>query len=236
MSQLNKAPTLVDGVAYPSVSTILASDPKRKTFFKSRGARGVQPNDDSRRTSTQRGITLHKCFNDYLLTGEADIPPIYLDYWRQLQEAIGCMTIKPIWAEGPILPKHQHFRNGNKSLIWSKRHRYLGCPDLIGNFEGVDAVCEIKTSKSPYTKNYDRNDFRSYGSWFSYYSSALQVASYSGAWAEATGNRINTGLVINVMPDSYQLFIIEGPEMKSRLTKFRSLAKDYHKGEDAMYA
>ncbi len=222
---------LIDGLAFPSVSKILVSDPKRKTFYKSRGAKRKQGSLDSDSVSTgrHRGESLHEAFAQFITTGECDVPEIYLPYWDNLYSFISPLNIQPVWAEKPLLPEHQHFTSGETSVIWSTKDKFLGKPDLIGNIEGVNAVVEIKTSRTPYSKSFDHRKFIAYGEFYSYAHSAMQVAAYTKAWTERTKQKIDVGIVINVMPDGLQFFTVEYPEMQLRLKNFRALAREYHK-------
>ena len=222
---------LIDGCAYPSVTKILTSDPKRKSYYKSRAVQNKQKriDGDGRAVGMHRGISLHETFANFITTGEADCAPIYYSYWTNLLDVVSQIDIEPIWAERPLLPEHSKFTDGATAVIWSTKHKFLGKPDLIGSFGGVPAVCEIKTSTQLFTKNYNHKQFTTYSEWMPYAHSAMQVASYASAWNERTGDNINTGLVINVTPETAQLFIIEAPEMESRFKNFKKLARDFHK-------
>lgn len=231
-SKYSSSAILIDGAAYPSVTRILTSDPKRKTYYQSRGLHRKQTSfdGDGAATGRHRGTSLHEAFAEYMTTGHCDVPPIYYSYWEQLQSVISSLQVGPIlWAEAPMLPEHSHFTSGETSCIWSTKHKYLGKPDLIASLGGVPCVWEIKTSRSHYCRNYDRRNFGSYGSWFSYAHSAMQTSAYAAAWNERTGADIHTGVVINVMPDDAQLFIVERTEMNTRFNNFKKLAKAYHK-------
>ncbi len=62
--QSNPFAITIDGEQYPSVSKILQSDPKRKTYFKSVGARRKQAfkDGDAAATGRHRGDSLHEAF------------------------------------------------------------------------------------------------------------------------------------------------------------------------------
>ena len=223
---------LIDGMRLASVTSVLQHDPRRKTFYKSQAVKKKQTNfdGDTAATGQHRGTTLHACFADYITTGSCDVPEIYLPYWEQLYGLVSRLDITDIlWAEKPMSDKYSQFSCGDVHCIWSNKHKYMGKPDLIASVGGVPAVWEIKTSRSHYCTRYDNRQFRSYGSWFSYAHAAMQVSAYSHAFNEQTNADINTGIVINVMPDDVQLFVIEGPELKSRFTNFRKLLKEFYK-------
>ena len=230
--QSNNSYITIDGRSdYASVSKILQSDPRRKTFYKSRGAKRKQGSLDSDTTATgrHRGTSLHACFAQYITTGECDIPEIYFDYWDQLYSFISTLKIDAYWVEQPTRDCYSHFTNGDTSCIWSTKYKYLGNPDFIGKIEGVNVVAEIKTSRTPYSKNFDHRKFINFSEFYNYSYAAMQCASYAAAWSERTGEKIDCGIVINVMPDALQFFTIEYPEMQLRLKNFRKLARDYHK-------
>ena len=228
--QSNPYAITIDGEQYPSVSKILQSNPKRKTYYKSVGARRKQAfkDGDAAAAGKHRGDSLHEAFAQYITTGECDVSPVYMEFWNHLYQFITPFNVKPVWAEAPLLTEHQHFTNNETSCIWSKKGKWLGKPDLIANFEGVNAVIEIKTSNHPYSKSFDRSQFLKYGEFYSYAYAAMQTAAYSQCWEECTGETIDAGIVLNVMRDGLQMFVVEHPEMQLRLKNFRKLAKDYH--------
>ena len=232
MQSNNHGPILVDGECYPSVSKILASDPKKKSFYKSRGLKKRTRSPGSSETVEAgriRGRSLHECFSDYITTGEADVPPLYYEHWAQLHELISSFDITDLqWAERPLAPEHSKFQQGDTAVIYSKKSKYLGKPDLIASLGGVPCIWEIKTSNDLYSKNYDYTKFISYSSFLPYCHAALQVGAYRKAWAECTGQQIDTGIIINVTKNDSQLFIVERPELLSRQKSFTKLAKDYH--------
>ena len=222
---------LIDGLHLPSVTKVLQHDPKRKLFYKSQAAKKKQTNydADSSATGQHRGTTLHACFADYITTGSCDVPEIYLPYWDQLYGLVSRLDITNIlWAERPLSDKYSQFSCGDVHCIWSNKHKFMGKPDLIASVGGVPAVWEIKTSRSPYCTRYDNRKFRSYGNWFNYAHAAMQVSAYTHAFNEHTDLGIETGIVINVMPNDVQLFIVEKPELKTRYANFRKLLKAYY--------
>ena len=78
--QSNPYAITIDGEQYPSVSKILQSDPKRKTYYKSVGARRKQAfkDGDAAATGRHRGDSLHAAFAQYITTGEAARPSALL--------------------------------------------------------------------------------------------------------------------------------------------------------------
>ena len=203
----NSSAILVDGLALPSVTKILSTDPKRKSYFKSRGLKRKTDHIDgvSPAVGRHRGTALHEAFSDFITTGECDIPPIYLPHWEQLQSLVSGLSIGPVlWAERPILEKYSHFQQGETSIIYSKKHKYLGKPDLVAHLGGCLCVFEIKTSNDLMTKNYNYKQFATYSQYLPFAHAAAQVASYSHAWTECTGERVDAGIVLNITSDSSQ--------------------------------
>lgn len=223
---------LVDGIALPSVTKILSTDPKKKSYYKSRGLKrktehidGVSPS-----VGRHRGVSLHAAFSDFITTGEADVPPIYYSHWEQLQSLVNHLELGPIiWAERPLLEEHSRFQQGDTSAIYSKKYKYLGKPDLIAGLGGCNCVFEIKTSEDLMTKNFNYKQFQTYSQYLPYAHAGAQVASYAHAWTECTGQTIDAGVVINVTSTASQLFILEKPELDTRFKNFKTLARAYHK-------
>ena len=226
----NSSAVLVDGVALPSVTKILASDPKKVSYYKSLGLKRKTTNYDGAGIAVgrHRGISLHSSFNQYLLHGDADIAPCYYKHWDNLYNLVKDWDFTPVWSEAPLLEEHSQFKQGDVSIIYSKKYSYLGNPDFIGGLGGVPIIAELKTGSDVMTKNYDSRRFQTYSQWMPYYSAATQVSSYAQAWKECTKQDITTGVVINVTENDAQFFVVDQPEMSSRFKSFRKLARNYH--------
>ena len=84
--QSNPFAITIDGKQYPSVSKILQSDPERKTYYKSVGARRKQAfkDGDAAATARRRGDSLHEAFAQYVTTGECDVSHVYMEFWNHL--------------------------------------------------------------------------------------------------------------------------------------------------------
>jgi hypothetical protein len=219
-----------NGNILPSVTTILSSDDKHIARRKSAGIGKSKANLNKANDGRVRGLSIHQSVNQYLLTGEADVDPKYLPYWNGLYEQLQHLDLHKIYfAERPQLPELSHLANGDYACVWSDKYKFAGIPDLVANVGGVNCVIDFKTSTNLFTKYYDRRNFREYHQWHSYANSAAQVAAYGQAFQEQTGIKIDAGIVINTTPDTSQLFVIDGDEMKSRFKKFITLTNKFHK-------
>lgn len=225
--QQNNQRYCCDGTILPSVSTILKSDPKHKTFKKSLGAAGAE---QSRRSlfAKERGLEVHAAARRFIRTGEVDLAEKYFPYWTNIQKSLSLLEPGKIWwADGPADDSLQHLQQGEHSAVWDKQHKYVGCPDLVADCGGVRILAEVKTSDTLFDSTY-KMDFKSYGSFFRFHQASMQVACYISAFEKTTGITIDAGVIVVGTRDESQLFILEKPELQKALKKFLKLAKDFH--------
>ncbi|QNI53360.1 PD-(D/E)XK nuclease superfamily protein [Synechococcus sp. BIOS-E4-1] len=220
---------VVDGEAYPSVSSIIKSDPKHKQSKKSACLANQGKKKQHQLNSTNRGLAVHNACRQYLKTGECDLDPAYFKYFDPVHDLLKTLDLKLWWAEGPVLEELNHLRSGDKSAVWSnKPHKYIGIPDAAGLVGGVPCLLEFKTSTLPIRSNYNPKQFNQYSEWVRYSCAAQQVSAYIHAWNQRIKSRpIHTGLIINSTPEGAQLFIVEKGEVKKRLASFHKLCKEY---------
>ena len=219
-----------NGVITPSVSTILKSDSKYKTYRQSLGASSAF-NTRKDIQARQRGVEVHSAARKFLRTGEVDLPEQYFPYWNNIYKSLALLEPRDVlWADGPNVEKLQHLQQGEHSAVWNSKYKYCGCPDFVAKCNGVSVLGEFKTSDTLFDSTYKMN-FHEYGSFFKYHQASMQLAGYVKAFEQTTGIRIDAGVIIVGTPSDSQLFILEKPQLKKALTKFHKLARDFHKAD-----
>jgi len=76
------------------------------------------------------------------------------------------------WSERPLRKDWYHLRSDDKEVayVWSTKHLYAGCPDLIGEIGGVKVIADFKTSNGPYMNRFpDKGDKMGFGGFRKYH-------------------------------------------------------------------
>lgn len=222
----------IDGITYPSVSRILASNPKNTIAKKSAGLNAAAL---SKEDAKHRGRSVHQALRQYLMSGETDLDPEFFTYWEQLQQALDLLDLKCSWADGPLTDELARFQNGDHSCIWSKKLRVQGCPDFFGDVGGVSVVGELKTGTIPFTKYFQYGDFKQYWNYFKYQSALLQSSGYAMCLEETVGFKPEAAIIINITPTDNQIFVAESNELSKGKSQFRKLCRDFFKNDGAPY-
>ena len=210
-----------DGVPITAVSSILRSDNKHKSGRKS-AALTCRSASAKQMFATDRGIKVHRAVNTFLSTGEVDLEEKHFPYFRNIYEQLEVLEPTDIiWNEGPVLPEHQHLRQGEYSCVWDSKRGYGGVPDLIATIGSVRCLFEWKTSHDLYQSSYKYKDFKNYSKYLKYSHAAMQVAAYSNCVEKTMGIKIDCGIIITATRDESQLFIVD-----EQLPKY---LKDFHK-------
>ena len=210
-----------------SVSMILISDAKHKTFKQSISTAG---SDKSRKSlfAKDNGLHVHAAARRFIRTGEVDLAEKYFPYWANIQKSLSLLEPGKIWwADGPADKSLLHLQQGEHAAVWDKECKYVGCPDLVADCNGVRVLAEFKTSDTLFDSTYKMN-FKSYGSFFRYHQASMQLASYIDAFEKTTGITIDAGVIVVGTREESQLFVLEKPELQKALKKFHKLAKDFH--------
>ncbi len=222
----------IDGLTYPSISKVLASNPQRKSAIKSSALHGRRL---SSAEAKRRGSAVHEALRNFIKTGECDLESRYLCYWYQLQELLNLLEPQVLWSDGPLDPSLSYLEQDNHSCVWSSKLRVQGCPDLFGTVGGVKVVGELKTGTVPFINHYPFKQFHEYWPYYKFNTAAMQLAGYSICLEETIGFKPEAGLIMNVMPEANQLFILEADELAKYKAKFKKLTKSFFKGEGCAY-
>lgn len=163
--------TYIDGIWYPSVTTILNVKPKPwlNAWYMKWGSKAARKTA----LANEIGTAFHKEVEKYINVGE---------YARESQKVYrriyGMMVSFRDWAinaDGII--------DQTELKVISRLYRYSGTLDAVGTFEGTPTVFDWKTS----SRIYDDMD--------------LQLAAYAQAYKEMTGIDIKQGMIVHVSKD-----------------------------------
>lgn len=200
--------------AYPSVTAILG---------KTAGAKAQQMlaswnlrNPGAREAAAERGSIIHKACEDHIRGRKVDVPAEIRGYWDGLARHLDKYDYF-LWSERPLRPEW-NFCVGEDGIsrIWSHKHKYCGCPDLVGVRKNTVWLADFKSSVGVYSRYYPREDNRSlFGGWSKFNKCAIQLGAYAIAFEETLGMEVDISQILVTTPETTQSFILRGHELNT---------------------
>ena len=192
----------------PSVTTILQAtqtEEKRQSLERWKQRVGDQAAEQIKNTAANRGSIMHHILESYLLDQRhADLS----DLGRQA----GVMA-QTIYNEG---------LEGCMDEIWGSEvalyypELYAGATDLVGVYEGQEAIVDFKQSNKPKRREYVEDYF-------------TQLVAYAMAHNTIYGTKINKGVVLMCTKDNYfQRFVVEGQEFNRYVWQWLRRVDEYY--------
>ena len=170
---------------YPSVTTVLGADPKKKEGLqKWRKRVGEEEANKVSHVASQRGTAVHQIMEDYILDQKPITKPMPVnlatagDLKRMVDAYVGDVKL----VEGQLFSHHL---------------RTAGTVDLVAEWDGKMAIIDWKTSKWAKKRDYINNYF-------------MQEAAYAVMFEERTGipvERLVTAVAYDQPNGGCQLFI-----------------------------
>ena len=219
---------LCSGLYMPSVTTVLSATETEKSKKSLRTWQ--QNNPGALEEASTRGTAVHLACENYLRGLDPAIPDEYQDFWNGMSQYLDWFdTIH--WSERPLRQDWYHLRSDDKEVayVWSTKHLYAGCPDLIGEIGGVKVIADFKTSNAPYLNSFpERGDRMGFGGFRKYQKCAQQMAAYRLALEERTGFKCDVALIIVSTPETSQGIFIDSDQMDRFEDKFLKRCKQFH--------
>jgi len=219
---------LCSGLYLPSVTTVLSSTESEKSKA---GLRQWQErNPGALEAAATRGTAIHLGCENYLRGLPPDVPEEYMPFWNGMSQYLDWFDIIH-WSERPLRPDWYHLRSDDKEVafVWSTKHKYAGCPDLIGEIGGVRVIADFKTSTGPYSAVApQRGDRMGFGGWRKYQKCAQQMAAYRLALEERVGYRCDAALIIVATEETTQAIFIDGDQLDLHESRFLKRAEMFH--------
>jgi genome maintenance exonuclease 1 len=192
----------------PSVTTILSatqSEEKRASLEKWKREKGEAVAEQIKNTAANRGSIMHHIIESYLLgQRHADL--------SDLGKQAGVMA-QTIYNEG---------LEGCMDEIWGSEvalyypELYAGATDLVGVYEGQEAIVDFKQSNKPKRREYVEDYF-------------TQLVAYAMAHNTIYGTKINKGVVLMCTKDNYfQRFVVEGQEFNRYVWQWLRRVDEYY--------
>ena len=186
----------------PSVTTILQAtqSPEKKAILaKWKQKVGEKKADEIRDTAAARGTVMHRIIEGYITgDGHADLSP--------MGQVSGIMA-QTIFKEG---------LKGRMDEVWGSEITlyypglYAGATDLVGIYEGREAIIDFKQSNKPKRREWIEDYF-------------TQMAAYAMAHNHVYDTKIQSGVILMCTPGNYfQKFVVKDKEFQQYMWKWVS--------------
>ena len=186
----------------PSVTTILQAtqSPEKKAILaKWKQKVGEKKADEIRDTAAARGTVMHRIIEGFITgEGHADLSP--------MGQASGIMA-QTIFKEG---------LKGRMDEVWGSEITlyypglYAGATDLVGIYEGEEAIIDFKQSNKPKRREWIEDYF-------------TQMAAYAMAHNHVYNTQIQSGVILMCTPGNYfQKFVVKDKEFQQYMWKWVS--------------
>lgn len=214
---------------YPSVTAILGKTASAKS--KQTLEQWNLKNPGGNVAAAQRGSIIHKACEDYLRGKAVDVPPHLLPYWDGVAPHLDAFD-HFIWSEKPLHPNWA-FCTGDDGIsrIWSHKHGFCGCPDIVGVRRGIVTLSDVKSSNGRYCRYFPKGDLSRefYGGWMKFNKCALQLGAYAIALEETLGISVEMAQILVTTPETTQSFLLRGHELHSWRYKWLQRVADYYR-------
>ena len=221
----------------PSVTTILSETAseanKRKLEMWSKANPGVKEQ------AAERGTAIHYGMECYLKGDKnPEIPEEYADFWQGMP-AILDQFDEVLWAETPLLDKHQFaLSDDGVGRVWGQDEEgraWSGSPDIIAVVGGKLTLADVKTSVKPYSRKWPKDLEKGSQEWRDLLSGHLkfkkclkQLAAYDLGITQTLGMKVQQAAVLVSTPLRTQVFKISRKYLDSLHTDWFKLVEEYN--------
>ena len=192
----------INNTKLPSVTTILQatqSPEKMEILAKWKQKVGEKKAESIKNEAGNRGTIMHRIIEGYITgEGHADLSP--------MGQAAGTMA-QTIFKEG---------LKGRMDEVWGSEitlyypDLYAGATDLVGIYEGQEAIIDFKQSNRPKKREWIEDYF-------------IQMAAYAMAHNHVYNTQIQSGVILMCTPGNYfQKFVVKDKEFQQYMWKWVS--------------
>jgi len=221
----------------PSVTTILSETAseanKRKLEMWSKNNPGVKEQ------AAERGTAIHYGMECYLKGDKnPEIPEEYAEFWQGMP-AILDQFDEVLWAETPLLDKHQFtLSDDGVGRVWGQDEEgraWSGSPDIIAVVGGKLTLADLKTSVKPYSRKWPKDLEKGSQEWRDLLGGHLkfkkclkQLAAYDLGITQTLGMKVQQAAVLVSTPLRTQVFKISRKYLDSLHTDWHALVAEYY--------
>ena len=223
-----------------SVTTIISETAseanKKKLEMWSKNNPGVKEQ------AAERGTAIHSCMEHYLKKEIFEVPEEYEEFWDGMPKILDQFK-EVIWAETPLLDKHQFaLSEDGIGRVWGRdaeERPWVGSPDIIGVANGKLTLADLKTSAKPYCRWWPKDlekgclEWRNrLGGYMKFKKTCLQLGAYALGIEQTLNMKVQQAAIIVSTPEDTQLFKISRRHLDICQEKWLKVVEEYYKQID----
>ena len=219
-----------------SVTTIISETAseanKKKLEMWSKNNPGVKEQ------AAERGTAIHSCMEHYLKKEIFEVPEEYEEFWNGMPKILDQFE-EVIWAETPLLDKHQFaLSEDGIGRVWGRDEEerpWVGSPDIIGVAKNKLTLADLKTSVKPYSRWWPKDLPKGSTEWrdllsgyMKFQKCGLQLGAYALGIEQTLGMKVQQAAIIVSTPTKTQLFKITRKHLNVFQDKWLKVVEQYY--------
>jgi hypothetical protein len=219
-----------------SVTTIISETAseanKKKLEMWSKNNPGVKEQ------AAERGTAIHSCMEHYLKKEIFEVPGEYKEFWDGMPKILDQFE-EVIWAETPLLDKHQFaLSEDGIGRVWGRDEEerpWVGSPDIIGVAKNKLTLADLKTSVKPYSRWWPKDLPKGSTEWrdllsgyMKFQKCGLQLGAYALGIEQTLGMKVQQAAIIVSTPTKTQLFKITRKHLNVFQDKWLKVVEQYY--------
>jgi hypothetical protein len=219
-----------------SVTTIISETAseanKKKLEMWSKNNPGVKEQ------AAERGTAIHSCMEHYLKKEIFEVPGEYKEFWDGMPKILNQFE-EVIWAETPLLDKHQFaLSEDGIGRVWGRDEEerpWVGSPDIIGVAKNKLTLADLKTSVKPYSRWWPKDLPKGSTEWrdllsgyMKFQKCGLQLGAYALGIEQTLGMKVQQAAIIVSTPTKTQLFKITRKHLNVFQDKWLKVVEQYY--------
>jgi len=219
-----------------SVTTIISETAseanKKKLEMWSKNNPGVKEQ------AAERGTAIHSCMEHYLKKEIFEVPGEYEEFWNGMPKILDQFE-EVIWAETPLLDKHQFaLSEDGIGRVWGRDEEerpWVGSPDIIGVAKNKLTLADLKTSVKPYSRWWPKDLPKGSTEWrdllsgyMKFQKCGLQLGAYALGIEQTLGMKVQQAAIIVSTPTKTQLFKITRKHLNVFQDKWLKVVEQYY--------
>ena len=220
----------------PSVTTIISETASEAN--KAKLEMWSKANPGVKEQAAERGTAIHSCMEHYLKQEDFEVPGDYQNFWDGMPKILDQFE-EVIWAETPLLDKHQFaLSEDGIGRVWGRDHEerpWVGSPDIIGVAKDKLTLADLKTSVKPYSRWWPKNETKGSVKWrdllsgyMKFQKCGLQLGAYALGIEQTLGMKVQQAAVIVSTPEKTQLFKITRRHLDVFQDKWLKVVEKYY--------
>ena len=166
------------------------------------------------------------------------MPEEYEEFWNGMPKILDQFE-EVIWAETPLLDKHQFaLSEDGIGRVWGRDEEerpWVGSPDIIGVAKNKLTLADLKTSVKPYSRWWPKDLPKGSTEWrdllsgyMKFQKCGLQLGAYALGIEQTLGMKVQQAAIIVSTPTKTQLFKITRKHLNVFQDKWLKVVEQYY--------